>query len=417
MRIWHIRGGKPLTGTVRIQGAKNAVLPILAATILTDCSVELLNCPRLKDVAASIDILRYLGCRVQWEEDVIEVDSGGLSVSHIPRELMEEMRSSVIFLGALLGRMGEATLSLPGGCELGPRPIDLHLEALRAMGAEIQEDGQEIHCWTRGLHGADIDLAIPSVGATENIMLAACTAAGETVIRNAAREPEIIELQSFLQELGADIMGAGTSTVTVRGFQPVRVVGHRVMPDRIAAATFLCSAAIAGGDVTLAGVRPEHFETVSAVLEEMGCAIRRRQNSVQIVSEGGLRAARPVITRPYPGFPTDAQPLVMAAALYARGNTTFVENIFENRYRHCRELLRMGAHIRVKGRVAIVSGGTFLRGAAMQATDLRGGAAMILAGLGALGETIVYDTGHIERGYEFFQEKLGSLGADIVLEA
>ena len=273
MSVWHISGGARLRGSVTVQGAKNAVLPIMAASVLAPCETELLNVPSLRDVDATIRILRGLGCAVEREGDVVNIDSTGLCRAEIPHSLMRELRSSVIFLGALLARCGEARLSMPGGCELGPRPIDLHLMALRALGAEIEESGGDLVCRAEHLRGASIALPMPSVGATENAMLAACAAEGETVIMNAAREPEIEELQAFLQRLGADVTGAGTPTVTIRGFAPVPRIGHRIMPDRIVSSTLLCVVAAAGGDIELRGTEPERFSTVLHSLSECGCDI------------------------------------------------------------------------------------------------------------------------------------------------
>ncbi len=413
MSVWKVSGGKRLFGDIRIQGSKNAVLPIMAAAIITGCETELLNCPQLSDVEAAMAILRHLGCKAERDGDTVWIDSRGMNRTDIPHDLMREMRSSVIFLGAILARAHEAALSYPGGCELGARPIDLHLEALRSLGAEISEQGGSLYCRDKGLKGTRINLTFPSVGATENAMLAACGAEGETVITNAAKEPEIIDLQDFLHKLGAEISGAGSSTITISGFVPQKKIGHRVMTDRIVSATALCAAASAGGCVTLKGVVPAYFDTVTSVLETMGCEIERRSTSVKITSDGRLHAPRPIVTRPYPGFPTDAQPLLMAASLKAAGTTVFTENIFENRYRHVPELLRFGADISVVGRVAVVTGVNELMGAPVTATDLRGGAALITAALGARGISTIYDTGHVVRGYDDFDKMLISLGADV----
>lgn len=330
MSVWHVEGGNRLTGSVTVQGAKNAVLPIMAASVLAPGETELLNVPELRDVDTTIRILRGLGCSVEREGDAVYIDSRAMAACEIPHRLMRELRSSVIFLGALLARCGRAKLSMPGGCELGPRPIDLHLMALRALGAQIDERGGELICSAPdGLHGAGIALPMPSVGATENAMLAACAAEGETVIMNAAKEPEISELQSFLQKLGADVTGAGSATVRVRGrgLEPF-TVGHRIMPDRIVSSTLLCACAAAGGDIELRGVVPGHFSTVLHSLSECGCDIMSNSSCVRLRSGGNLRAPMPVITGPYPGFPTDAQPLLLAACLKAKGTSVFVENVF-----------------------------------------------------------------------------------------
>ena len=417
MSVWHIAGGNRLSGSVTVQGAKNAVLPIMAASVLAPGETELLNVPTLRDVNTTIRILCGLGCSVEREGDAVYIDSRPMSRSEIPHSLMRELRSSVIFLGALLARCGHARLSMPGGCELGPRPIDLHLMALRALGAEIDERGGDLICSApSGLHGAGIALPMPSVGATENAMLAACAAEGETVIMNAAREPEITELQTFLQTLGADVTGAGSATVRVRGkkLEPFRV-GHRIMPDRIVSSTLLCACAAAGGDVELRAVEPRHFSTVLHSLSECGCDIMSNSSSVRLRSGGNLKAPMPVITGPYPGFPTDAQPLMLAACLKARGTSVFVENVFQNRFRFTEELQRLGARIHTEGRVAVVTGVEVLHGAPTVATDLRGGAALIIAALSAEGETDILDSGHVERGYESFDERLAALGADIRL--
>ncbi len=414
MPVWSVCGGNELRGSAAVQGSKNAVLPILAASLLSGGETRLTNCPRLLDVDASAEILRHLGCRVMQNGGEIVVDSSGMSENHIPHELMLKMRSSVMYMGAILARCGEVRLSTPGGCELGSRPIDLHLAALRALGAEVEETGGEVVCRAgRGLRGTHLNLDFPSVGATENAMLAACAAEGETVITNAAREPEIEDLQRFLCAAGAKISGAGTPEIAVAGFAPRAVTEHRVMPDRIAAATYLCAAAAAGGDVLLTDAVPAHIETVCAALRQMGCAVVAGSSSVRLRRSGAMRACRPVVTKPYPGFPTDAQALLMAASLRADGTSVFVENIFENRFRHVAELRRLGADIRTEGRVAMVTGVRRLTGAPLTACDLRGGAAMVVAALAAEGESTVRDSGHIERGYDRLAGTLRALGADV----
>ena len=409
-----VRGGQPLHGEVTIQGAKNSVLPILAATVLTGDRVVLRGCPRLRDVDASIRILQSLGCRAQWEGDALTVDTAALNRCEISDILMREMRSSAIFLGAVLARLGRADISYPGGCELGPRPIDLHLSGLRDLGADIREEGGILHCTASRLAGRELMLSLPSVGATENLMLAACGAEGTTVISNAAREPEIVDLQDFLNACGAEVSGAGSSAVTVRGGKPLHGCEFRCMPDRIVAATYLCACASAGGEVYLRGARERHLATVADALRQAGCTVAGDGEGIACRCRRRLRAVRPVRTAPYPGFPTDAQAVLMAAMLKSRGTTVFEENIFENRYRHVDELTRMGAEIRVAGRVAVVTGVERLSGAAVRCTDLRGGAALCVAALAADGETRIFETAHIDRGYEDIVRDLRALGADAV---
>ena len=411
-----IQGGRRLEGALTVQGAKNSVLPILAATILHPGRTVLRGCPRLSDVEASIRILRHLGCLAGWEGEELVVDTGPMSRGDIPDHLMREMRSSVIFLGAILARLGWAEMSYPGGCELGPRPIDLHLAALRQLGAELKEEGGRLLCGARRMTGREIALSLPSVGATENAILAACGAEGETILFNAAREPEIADLQDFLCAMGCKVRGAGSSTVCVMGRQSTHDAVHTVMPDRIAAATYLSAVAAAGGQVELLGIDYRHLSTVTAALHAAGCQVTGGEGRISLRSDGALRSAGTVRTAPYPGFPTDAQAVVMAALLRSQGATVFVENIFENRYRHVDELRRMGADISVADRVAVVTGVPRLFGADVRATDLRGGAALLVAGLAAKGTTRIGDIYHIQRGYADPVGDLRALGAEISLE-
>lgn len=412
MSAYIIEGGHPLDGSVRIHGAKNSVLPILAACLLAPGECVIHNCPELSDVRASLDILRRLGCRAERQGEAVVVDASAPTGWEVPDALMREMRSSVIFLGAILGRMGRAELCAPGGCELGPRPIDLHLSGLRELGAEIREEGGFLHCRAPRLRGREVVLRMPSVGATENLMLAACGCEGTTVISNAAREPEVVDLQDFLNACGARVFGAGSSSVSIEGGRKLHGCTYRVMPDRIAAATYLCAAASAGGDIYLRGAEERHLATVTAALREAGCAVTADGAGIRAVCRERLRAVGPVQTAPYPGFPTDAQAVLMAALLRSRGATVFEENIFENRYRHVDELIRMGASIRVSGRVAVVTGVERLHGAPVRCTDLRGGAALCVAALAAEGETRVSQICHIDRGYEDLARDLRALGAD-----
>ena len=416
MEFWHVRGGNRLEGACFVQGSKNASLPILAAAVVCPARIELDNVPQLSDVGAALRILRHLGCQAEQRGNAVYIDSAGLCRSDIPHALMEEMRSSVIFMGALLARCGEARLSLPGGCQLGRRPIDMHLAALRQLGAEIEEDCGEITCRAGRLRGARIELPFPSVGATENVMLAACAAEGETLLCGAAREPEIAALQSFLCAMGARIRGAGTDRIVIEGMKPAGRVCARIPADRIAAATFACAAAATGGDVELRGVDPKQFSTVLHFLKRAGCDIIYRKSCVRVIAPARLRSAGEIVTAPFPGFPTDAQPVLMAALLRARGETRMTETIFENRFRQVPELCRLGADITLCGRTAEIRGVETLHGAQLTAGDLRGGAAMIVAGLSAEGETLIRDRGHIRRGYDALDRCLRALGAEIDME-
>lgn len=413
MSVFQIEGGHPLSGSVRVQGAKNSVLPILAATLLAGGQCLLRNCPRLTDVDNTLSILRHLGCRVEREGDAVTVDSGVLTGWDVPDRLMREMRSSVVFLGSILGRMGKAELTYPGGCKLGPRPIDLHLSALRTLGAGIQERNGRL-CCEGTLTGGDITLSLPSVGATENAMLAAVAAKGVTTITNAAREPEIVDLQNFLCALGADVRGAGTSVITIRGGLPLHGGEYTIMADRIVAATYLSAVASAGGEGEITGVDWRQLSTVTAVFTEAGCRVESTPTSISIHAPERLKGVRPIRTAPYPGFPTDAQAVVMAALCKAQGTTVFVENMFDSRYRHVDELSRMGADIRVEGRVAVVCGVERLSGARLLSTDLRGGAALAVAALGAEGESILSGLKHVDRGYTDLALDLRTLGAKVV---
>lgn len=413
MCTYRVEGGRPLEGSVRVHGAKNSVLPILAASLLAPEECVIHNCPRLSDVEASLSILRHLGCTARWEGDAVVVDAGAPTGWDVPEHLMREMRSSVIFLGAILGRMGRAELSAPGGCELGPRPIDLHLGAIRALGGTVRERGGSLSC-AGSLTGTDIVLALPSVGATENAMLAAVCAQGTTTITNAAREPEIVDLQSFLQTLGAKVRGAGSSVITIEGGAPLHGGEYTVMGDRIVAATYLAAAAAAGGQVEVTGVDWRALSTVTAVLTEAGCQIRSGAEGILLNSTGELKGVRPIRTAPYPGFPTDAQPPLMGALVRGKGCTVFVENMFESRYRHVDELARMGADIRVEGRVAVVYAMPRLHGARVMAADLRGGAALVVAALAAEGRSEIGGLHHMDRGYERLDTDLRALGARII---
>ena len=410
---WHVAGGAPLRGSLRVQGSKNAVLPVIAASLLCPNETELLNCPRLSDVDAAVDILRYLGCTAEQQGDVLYIDTRQPCRCDIPAELMHKMRSSVIFLGPLLARFGQAEITVPGGCELGERPIDLHLHALRLLGAEIREEADAVYARADGLRGAEISFRIPSVGATENAMIAACAAQGPTVIYNAAREPEIETLQEYLQALGAAVSGAGSPVIRVGGFEGRDHAGLRIPSDRIVAATYLCCCACAGGEISLTDADGGRLRPVLEALDKMGCAVTQSAGEIHMAARGPLRSPGAVVTRPYPGFPTDAAPLLMAACLRSRGSTAFIENIFQSRFRHGEEMRALGADVVNRGPLAIVSGVETLHGAQMHSPDLRGGAALIAAALGAEGESVIFDPGHVTRGYDRLAEHLRSLGAEI----
>lgn len=417
MERLYIEGGIRLQGDVTVHGAKNSALPLLVATLLTGDTSRLTNCPPLSDVAATGSILRHLGCQVTQSADTVTVDSTTITRSDIPDRLMREMRSSILFLGAIVARCGEATLTYPGGCELGPRPIDLHLAALKRLGVQVEEDHGAIHCYVNGrLQGADITLAFPSVGATENVLLTACLAEGVTILRNAAREPEIRDLCTYLNGCGARIYEQAEGVLCIDGVSRLHGCVHEVLPDRIEAATFLAAAAVTGGAVTLHRCQPSHLAAVFPVLEEAGCSLAIGQDTVRLLAPPRLTGFGTVRTMPYPGFPTDSAAPLLAASCTARGTTVYVESIFENRYRYVDELARMGARIRVDGRVAVVDGVKSLQGASVTCTDLRGGAALVVAALGAAGRSDITALHHLDRGYAYLEQSLTGLGARILRE-
>lgn len=407
-----IEGLRRLSGAVTVHGAKNSVLPILAAAFLARGETTLCNCPALSDVRASCAILRHLGCMVDTDGDCISVNTDGVCRGDIPHELMLQMRSSIIFLGAIAARTGGAQMSFPGGCELGPRPIDLHIGALRKLGVNIEETRGRLVCRVDGrLKGADIALSFPSVGATENVLIAASVAEGTTTLTGAACEPEIVDLCRYLNACGAKIAGAGEGTIVIEGVEKLHGCEHRVIPDRIEAATYMAAAAVTGGSLILKQVYPPHLKAVIPVFEEAGCHISTWEDELLITAPARLRSIKTVRTMPYPGFPTDAAAPVMAMACVADGCSVFIENIFQNRYKHVGELLRLGAHIKTEGRVAVVEGVPMLSGAQVCCTDLRGGAALVVAGLAADGETAVERIEHIDRGYQHIEKTLSAVGA------
>ena len=407
-----IEGGNRLEGTLKVQGAKNGVLPLLAATILCHGECILHNCPKLSDVDVSIKILRQLGCKAEFSDDTVTVDATNMSGFEIPDDLMREMRSSIVFLGAIAARAGKARISSPGGCELGPRPIDIHLSALRELGVNIEENGGFIECLCAdNLTGKCISLSFPSVGATENIILASVLAEGCTVIHNCAKEPEIIDLALFLNAAGARISGAGTDTIYIEGVDSLSGVEYSVLPDRIAAATYIAAAAVTKGDITLTNVQPSHMLSIINVYRSLGCNVISDKNTIRAIGPNRLNPISTVRSYIYPGFPTDAGPMTVASMVLANGTSMFVENIFENRFRYIDELNRFGASIKVEGKVAVINGVKSLKGAGAFCTDLRGGAAVVIAALAAEGKSRIEHIHHIDRGYEEFEINLARLGA------
>ena len=413
MEKYIINGGKKLYGEINLTGAKNAVLPILAATVISGNKSTILNIPNLRDVEIMEKILLFLGCTVEKMDNIMIIDSKPIDQIKVPEELVREMRSSIILMGAMLARFGEVIVSYPGGCEIGPRPIDLHLKSLRELGVEIEESHGFLHCKTKGLKGADIQLDYPSVGATENTILAAVTAKGTTVIRNAAREPEIVDLQNYLNKAGAKVTGAGTSIITIEGVNKLKDVTHSVVTDRIVAGTFMTAAAITQGEIIIKNVVIDHIQGMLAKLKESGALIYYDNSTIKVIGPKRVNSIEMLQTLPYPGFPTDMQAQMMSLLSIANGTSIISETIFENRFKHAEELIRMGAKIKTLGKVAVIKGVKELTGAKTTAKDLRGGAALVLAGLAANGTTEVDSIYHIERGYENLHLSLQELGADI----
>ena len=408
-----IIGGNRLKGEVQVSGAKNASLPILAACLLTSGECVLHGVPRLRDVEVMVEVLQALGARVNWEGATLTVCTREVTTTEIPEILMRKMRASNLVMGALLGRCGSFKASTPGGCAIGSRPMDLHLKGFRSLGARIDQQYGFTLGEARKVKGTFIHLDFPSVGATENLMMAAALAEGLTIIRNAAREPEIVDLQSFLCRLGARICGAGTHEIRIEGVSTLGAGEHLIIPDRIEASTFLAAGVISQGEVMVFNAVAEHVEPVLSKLREMGAQIRVEEEGIWANSKGKYLQSVDVKTLPYPGFPTDMQPQMVALLTQARGTSVVTETIFESRFKHVDELRRMGAQIRVEGRAAIIYGVSRLTGAVVEASDLRAGAALVLAGLVAEGETLVEGVHHLDRGYHNMEEKLQSLGARI----
>lgn len=409
-----ITGGERLSGEVRISGAKNSALPILAAALLAEGPVVLENVPHLNDVTTTLNLLRRMGVEIICHDGVrLEIDAVNISDFLAPYELVKTMRASVLVLGPLLSRFGRADVSLPGGCAIGARPINLHVAGLQAMGAEITIDNGFIRARAERLKGAHIVLDTVTVTGTENLMMAAVLARGETVIENAAREPEVVDLANFLQRMGAQIEGPGTDTILIQGVETLHGTSYSVLPDRIESGTYLVAAAITGGRVKIKGTRPDHLEAVLRKLQEAGATVQRGSDWIELDMAGRRPTAVNLHTSPYPGFPTDMQAQFCALNAVAAGTGTIIETIFENRFMHAQELQRLGADLSVKGNTVVIRGVERLAGAPVMATDLRASASLVLAGLAAEGVTIVERIYHIDRGYERLEEKLALLGAEI----
>ena len=407
MLSYIIEGGKRLEGTVKISGSKNSSLPIIAACILNIGKTTLYNVPNILDTQMMFKILKILGAKIQKKNNKVIIE--------IPQDLMHKMRSSVIFAGALLGRYRKATFSYPGGCDIGARPIDLHLKSFEKLGIEVKQNYGTIECEAEKIKGEKIHLDFPSVGATENIILASVLAEGTVAITNAAREPEIIDLQNFLNKMGAKVSGAGTDEIQIMGVKSLKDVSYNIMPDRIEAGTFLCIAAASKGNLILESVNPLHISPIISKLEEAECKLEVEKNKIKIVAPKRLKALD-IKTMPYPGFPTDMQSVFASILTVSKGTSIIIENIFENRYKYIQELNKMGAKVTVEGKTAIIRGTRKLYGTNVKATDLRGGAAMVLAGLIAKGTTKIEDIEYILRGYDELDKKLNNIGANIKIQ-
>lgn len=412
MTSFIVEGGTPLKGTIRVSSAKNAVLPVIAAALLTESECIIEDTPELSDVKVMREVLTALGAKVSKEDKRIRINAENIDSVEAPYDLVRKMRASFLVMGPLLARKGTARVSLPGGCAIGSRPIDLHLKGFASLGADINLGHGYVEASCKKLEGSTIYLDFPSVGATENIMMAAVLAKGQTIIENAAKEPEIIDLANFLNSMGAHVRGAGTDVIKIEGVKSLNGISYTVIPDRIEAGTFLVAGAITGGNLLVENVLPEHLKPVIAKLIECGAKITEESGGLRVIGDGRPKASN-VKTLPYPGFPTDMQAQIMAYLSLARGLSIITETVFENRFMHVEELKRLGAHIKIEGRSALVEGVEKLSGAPVKATDLRAGAALILAGLAAEGTTKITNAHHVERGYVNIAGKLSKVGAKI----
>lgn len=413
MEGFRVVGGERIEGSVRVDAAKNAVLPILAASILPEGDVIIRECPDILDVHSMAEILRKLGCEALRQDDIMMIRNGRMHGWEMPDDLSKQIRSSIFLLGPILGKMRRATVTYPGGCEIGLRPIDLHLKGLRALGVRIVDAGGAFYCDGKNMHAGDVYFDYPSVGATENVMMAAALLPGVTTIHNAAREPEIEDLQRFINRMGGKIRGAGTQLIEIEGVERLHGVSYSPIPDRICAGTLMCAGAMTGGRLEMSHVHPWDLVPVMDKLREMGCRIWEKGTRLILEAPPRLKAIAQLQTQPHPGFPTDMQAQLLAACCLAEGTSVIIENVFENRLSHAADLCRMGANIRSSGRMAVVQGVERLHGMRVEARDLRGGAALVLAGLAAQGETTIGNIGLIDRGYAHLEDTLSALGAKI----
>ena len=408
-----IDGGQPLKGEITVQAAKNSALPIIAACILTEEPVEIINCPHLRDIDAMLDIMRHLGCQAEFDGDKLTITCRDIALNVINNDLTGKLRSSIFILGSILSRCRRAYISRPGGCEIGLRPIDLHIAGLKSLNVQIEDDYGVICCDGSEMAPATISLEFASVGATENLMMAGVLLDGETTIVNAAREPEIVDLAAFINAMGGKVEGAGSSVIKITGVKKLHGCSFEPMPDRICAGTYLAAAAATGGNIVVNNIVPEHIFSITDRLRKVGAKITVRRNSARIVMQERPRPIHKLETNVYPAFPTDMQPQFTAMLASATGSSVVIENLFENRYGFTGELVKMGANITVRDRVAVVHGVPKLFGATLKASDLRGGAALVTAALGAEGRSVVYGVEHIDRGYEYIERVFSSLGANI----
>lgn len=413
MELLKVNGGNALNGEVTLHGAKNSALPILCSTLLIKGESIIHNCPDLSDIVETLEILEHLGCKVKRQGTTVYIDATNVSSCSIDEVHMRKMRSSVLFLGALVSRVGCAEIFLPGGCDIGTRPVDLHIKAMKSLGVSVSENGSSISCKTVRVKGAKIILPFASVGATENIIISAAISKGKTTIINAAREPEISDLAEFLNKCGAKIYGAGESTIEIEGVQELKSCEHRIIPDRILASTYMSACAVTSGEIVINDVKPTHLTPVFPVFTEMGCRLYLKGNSLKVIAPKRLKRVKNIKTMPYPAFPTDSQPMVVAALAVANGTSVVKENIFENRFRYVKELNRFGCDIEVNDNLAVINGVKELTGANVISTDLRGGAALVVAALKAQGQSLISDIYHIDRGYAHIEKELEKLGADI----